>query len=286
MKNIGFYIVDKGADNNAIRNIFTKYRLHSIDQVRGENPDLGKDKTAYLDSNPGATFGKFMGVAEQYGLTTLDKANAMYLISRRETDHLQEIAETMGKENYEKKIDKFNSKKVSIQRKLNDAKDEVMGTSGYGSLSSVTATAMLEKFDNCSDQLQGDSKISKQQAKLDKHLTKNKVLNDSQAYTKQPLAMGMGQTLIDFGVSAQLAGANPSISGALENARNQSPIEEAFTRFKELVKELLPITKEVGIMIASDDRHVDIKNVKKFKLETLRPEEFIFAKEGDIIYIS
>jgi len=285
MNNIGLYIFDKSADNNKVRGIFTKYQMHSIDKMYGENPDLGKDKMAYLEGKPEATFGQFMGVADQYGLTTLDKARAIDIIAEREAEKLQAIAQVMSKENYERKVDKFNNKRVAIQRKLNTAKDDAMGHAGFGTMSTVTASAMLDKFSDSKEQIQGDSKISKQQAKLEKYLEKNKVLNESQTYSKQQFAMGMGQTLVDFGVSSQKS-VKDSISGAIESSKTQSSVEKAFIKFTEVIKELLTITKEVGVMIADDDKHVEVKNVKKVKLDALKPEDLLFAKAGEVYYIS
>ena len=203
-------------------------------------------------------------------------------LSNRDTKDLEKIAKLLSKGG--KKIDSFNKKKMQLQKKLNEAKNEAssgqeFNMSGMG-ISNINE--LVSGLDQHMEEVQKNEKVQKAQQKLDKFVNKKKLMDDAQHYT----VSGVGKGMISFGEGLDVQSNN--IFSLIDKVQSSDSefIDSSFKSFTSMVKELMGYSSEIGVMAILDgEKKSHANNSKTVKLNDLKAKDLANADNRELYII-
>jgi len=255
------YQLEGVRDDNAVLKLFKEYCPEGVDKSASN---------VYVQTNSAPDFFRLIGFSYQ----------------NQDTAELERMADLISQADYDKKIDKFNTKCNKMQQKIISAKkaaraETTVGLGGF--VSGNTINELLNKTEQQDNQQQTDPKVAKAQCKLDKFIDKNHMLAESKQYVPQKQGIA---DIYSIGASAPR---EKNIFETIEEAKKPKTefLESAMAEQKDFLEKLFKLVSKVSIMHIIDGNKSALANVTTYtKLDKLTATQLANAKNRELISIT
>jgi len=219
----------------------------------------------------------------QIGIYVLDKESKILNLSEKfvfdageQVSRLQEIARLMDKASYEKKLLKFTNKRDKLQQKYKEirATADASHTLGGSSEKGFINANLITDLDSHTGKVDSDPMVAKTKHKIDKFVAKNKLINESQKYSKDPKAgFSLGGIMLD--------GSGPIGSGDIHRMIKDAEQNALKGTYEKAKKKIAELKGKYSVGFALDANTTSTKTVALAKLNLAD----MLAAEPGVLYV-
>jgi len=252
MKFTAVFSFDEKAKFKTIDNTFEKYGLELAEVA---NPD-GRGLN-YAGSTESIDMLKYVGYARK---NKISGDNAASAIAAAEVKDLNSMRVIMAKPNYDKAVDKLNSKVAALRQKERQAQKAANDAGNASSMQMNNAMTfcndIANKIDSFVDASANDPKVVAAKQKTDKFMQKNKIMFDSQNYTLGGGNQDMTYTpqiMVNMQSSEQKKSTNIDTVITESKKTLEKELNSYLAKFKEMAKSILNGTSHFDFMLITDN---------------------------------